>query len=128
MNTGKYLSIMDLARVDLMIRSGLRQTLTRVAYYPVVVAQTICYRKSIRLFDAFCIETQVLGWDDKAFVVVQRFLRDGGCVVEAIVRARFLKRSGGSVSPVELLALAGHSSPSPPLDSWVAEWNGQQAA
>lgn len=128
MNNGKYLSIMDLARVDLMIRSGLDRTLRRAGYYPVVVAQTIRYRKSIALFETFTIETQVLGWDDKAFLVAQRFLRDGACVAEAIVRARFLKRSGGSVSPVEILRLAGHSGQSPPVDSWVSEWNGRQAA
>lgn len=127
MNNGKYFSLMDLARVDLMIRAGLYGKLAQNSWYPVVVAETLRFRKSLRLLERFMIETVVLGWDEKAFILQQRFLRGGDCVAEGIVRARILKRSGGSVPPAQVLALSGIAAPSPSLPGWIDAWNVRQA-
>lgn len=126
MNNGVYLSLMDLARVDLMTRAGISGKISAQGWYPVVVAQSIRYRKSLELFDRFEIETTVLGWDEKAFLLQQRFLRGEECIAEAVVRARFLKKTRGSVLPEEILALAGVTSPSPELPGWVKDWNENQ--
>jgi YbgC/YbaW family acyl-CoA thioester hydrolase len=127
MNNGIYLVIMDLARLDLMIRSGLWKKLKANGWYPVVVAETVQFRRSLNLFERFEIDTRVLGWDDKAIVLEQQFIRDGEAVAHALVRARFLKRSGGSVMPAEIAALIGHSPQSPPLGEYAARWNAEQA-
>ena len=74
-NNGKYFSLMDLARVDLIARAGLLPHLRRRGWVPVVVAETIQLRRSLSLFQAFVIHTRVLGWDDKAFVLDQHFER-----------------------------------------------------
>jgi hypothetical protein len=50
-------------------------------------------------------------------------LRGEELVAEAIVRARFLRRSGGTVSSRELLDLVGRTEPSPALPVWVEAWN-----
>ena len=89
-NNGVYLSMLDVARVDLLLRSGLASKLWRKGLYPVVAAETIRFRRSLRLFQAFDIETTVLGSDDKAFLIQHRFLRDEELMAEAIVRSRFL--------------------------------------
>jgi len=125
-NNGVYLSMMDLARVDLMIRAGLARELRQQGWYPVVVAQTIRFRRSLTLFQAFTIETRVLGWDEKAFVLEQRFERGTELVANAVVRARFLSRTGDRISPREVLALAGESGASPVLPAEVARWNADQ--
>jgi acyl-CoA thioesterase FadM len=123
MNNGRFLSILDLGRVDAMLRSGLAAKLREHGWYPVVAAETILFRKSLTLFQKFDVETQVLGWDSKAFFIGQRFLRDGKVVAQAAIRARFLKKSGGTTEPAEILAMAGHDAPSPALPEWVARWN-----
>jgi len=122
-NNGVYLSMLDVARVDLMLRSGLAAKLWRKGLYPVVAAETIRFRRSLQLFQAFEVETTVLGWDDKAFIIQHRFLRREELVAEAFVRSRFLRRSGGTVSSRELLELVGRSEPSPALPDWVQAWN-----
>jgi acyl-CoA thioesterase FadM len=127
MNNGKYLSILDIARVDLLIRAGIAAQISKNGWYPVVVAETIRFRKSLQLFDSFSVETSILGWDDKAFILQQRFLRKGACVAEAIVRARVLKKTGGSVLPQMILGTAGVTTPLNPLPEWVREWNAQQS-
>ena len=41
----------------------------------VVVAETILFRRSLTLFQRFEIETRIVGWDERAFLLEQRFLR-----------------------------------------------------
>src|SRR6266567_8900242 len=59
MNNGIYLTIMDLARLDLMLRSGFWRRIKAQGWYPVVVAETIQFRRSLNLFQRFEIETRV---------------------------------------------------------------------
>jgi acyl-CoA thioesterase FadM len=127
-NNGRFLSILDLGRVDTMLRSGLAAKLRKRGWYPVTAAATIQFRRSLTLFQKFDVETQVLGWDGKALFVGQRFLRHGQVVAQAAIRARFLKKSGGTIEPAEILALVGHAAPSPVLPEWIARWNGSLLA
>ncbi|HEY1015028.1 MAG TPA: acyl-CoA thioesterase [Herpetosiphonaceae bacterium] len=129
MNNGIYFSILDLARVDAMIRVGLLAKLKERDWYPVVAGETIQFRKSLTLFERFEVATTVLGWDEKSFWLEQRFERKGAPVATAVIRSRFLKRSGGSVRPAEVLELIGHGAESPTLPPWVERWtNDQQSA
>jgi hypothetical protein len=43
------------------------------------------------------METKVLGWDDIAYYIEQRFVRNGEIYARAIMRGRFLKRSWGTL-------------------------------
>jgi acyl-CoA thioesterase FadM len=130
-NNGVYLSLMDLGRVDLMLRSGMFAQLRARGWYPVVAGQTIQYFKSLNPFDRFAIETRIVGWDERSFYVEQRFLRRGEVVAQAVVRARFLT-SGKDDGPrrtlgtAEVLALGGHREPSPPIPEWVTRWSEDQ--
>ncbi|MES2217497.1 MAG: acyl-CoA thioesterase [Pseudomonadota bacterium] len=122
MNNGKYFSIMDLARVDLMLRSGSAQILQTNGIYPVVVAETMHFRKSLKLFNTFNVETQLLGWDEKDFYVEQQFLRNDEIYARALVKARMLKRSGEKITPADCLTLVGSSRTSPPLPDYLKTW------
>ena len=127
-NNGVYLSILDAARVDLMLRSGFGQRVRRAGYYPVVAAQTIRFRRSLKLFERFRVDTRVLGWDDRAFLLEHRFMLGDVLAAEAVVRIRFLKRSGGGVDTAPLLELAGKTGvAAPELPVWIADWNSAQS-
>lgn len=136
-NNGVYLSMLDVARVDLMLRSGIGRRLRKTGIYPVVAAETIRFRRSLQLFQTFEVETKVIGWDEKAFIIQHHFLRRGEVVAEAVIRSRFLKRRGGKAQPQaernatvssrELLDLIGHSGPSPQLPPWIEAWNSENS-
>jgi YbgC/YbaW family acyl-CoA thioester hydrolase len=128
MNNGIYLVIMDLVRLDLMSRSGFWRKVRTQGWYPVVVAETIQFRRSLNLFQRFEIETRVLGWDDKVVLLEQQFWCQGDVVAHALVRARFLKRTGGTVAPREIAPVVGFDAESPPLTGYAALWNAEQAA
>jgi YbgC/YbaW family acyl-CoA thioester hydrolase len=125
MNNGRYFTIMDLARVDLMRRSGFLARLNAARFFPVVTSETMCFRKSLNWRDAFEIETAVVSWDEKSLMVTQRFFVGETEVATALVQARFLRRSGGSVPTSEIIALLDTTVEPPMLTPELAAWIAQ---
>lgn len=126
MNRPKAFSVLDVARADLLIRSRIASQLSRNDWHPIVEAQAIRFCQPLKLFDAFAVETTVLGWDEQAFVLQQRLWRKNTCVAEAVVRARVLKRRGGAIRPSEVLTSAGVTAETLDFPKWIREWNDQQ--
>ncbi|HEY0705555.1 MAG TPA: acyl-CoA thioesterase [Polyangia bacterium] len=122
MNNGRYLSLMDLGRTDLVIRAGLLGAAWRRRWRPVLGTATIRFRRSLRPFQRFELRTRLLGWDDKWFVFEQRFVAEGEIYALALARGVFVGRRG-SVSPSETLEEAGLTIPSPTLPAYVNEWS-----
>lgn len=123
MNNGRYFTILDLARIDLMMRSGLWKQLKTRGWYPVVTLETIRFHRSLELNDRYDVHTRVIGWDEKHVFIEQGFVRAGVQVALAVVRARFLKRSGGLVATSELMQMSGSTEASPALPEWVVRWS-----
>ena len=121
-NNGKYLSLLDLGRFELMLRSGAWRTFGEHWWYPVVAAQTITYKRSLTLGQRFELRSRVLGVDERAVYMEQTFVRHGDVVARAVVQARFLRRTGGTVQPDELLAAVGGSPRDLTLPGWVTAW------
>lgn len=126
-NNGVYLTMMDLGRLDLMWRAGVWKPLIAAGYYPVVAAQTITYRKSLKLRQKFDMETRLIGFADKALFIEQRFVIAGEIYARAVVKSRFLKRSGGTVSIDELSAVAGEDLSALPVDESIRRWSADTA-
>lgn len=128
MNNGVYLSIMDIARFDMLHRTGVWRTFVDKGWYPVVVAETISFRKSLQLWQRFTIESRILGFDSKAVYVEQRFVRpdaDGQPEIYAqgFIRGRFLKRGGGVVSIDELTEALGVAPADVTVPEWLLAWS-----
>jgi len=124
MNNGVYFTLLDLARLDLMKRARVWQRLKRQGVHPVVVQETITFRKSLLLWQRFTIETKIAGWDTQAFFIQQRYVVKGEIYAEAMVKLRFLQAPRGVPSPDEVNEmLGGWPGSKPELPTWVAEWN-----
>ena len=121
-SNSKYLAIMDLARIDLMMRCGLWDKLRRQGWYPVVAGQTITYRRSLKLGQRFDVESRVLGMDDRWFYVQQVFRRGETVCAHAMIRVRFLKRSGGNVEHDEMGEFLGGFPDGLEIPDWVGSW------
>lgn len=115
MNNGVYLSLMDLGRIDLMLRSGSWRKIRRAGIYPVVVSEAIRFRRSLTPFQKFYIRTHLVGWDERYFFLRQKFIVPSGkgeeLYASAVIKGRFLKKGGVKISPAELFATAGISAP-----------------
>lgn len=123
MNNGRYLSLLDLGRMDLMLRSRFWPVIKERGWYPVVAGQTITYYRSLKLFERFELRTEVMGADERWIYMHQRFYRRGDLVADAVVRARFLRRSGGSVDVAEVMEAAGGLPEDRVVPEWVQAWN-----
>lgn len=121
-NNGIYLSLMDLGRFDLMIRSGYWAKLRKLGWYPVATHTTMTYRRSLEAWQRYELQTKVAGFDDKAMFVEQRFVVDGEVYAVGYMRGRFLKRSGGTVSVAELAELAGIQPADLQAPAWMTDW------
>ena len=99
MNNGRYGSLFDLGRFDLLIRTGIWDVFQKQGWYAVVASETITFRKSLELWQRFTVESRLLGHDDKSAYLMHRAVVDGEVYAEMIVRARFLRRSGRHRAP-----------------------------
>lgn len=108
MNNGRYLSFMDLGRIDLTKRTGIAASLTKAGIYAVVGQQTIAYRRSIDLHQRFTLESRLVGADERSCYIEQRFVVDGQVAARAIVRGRFIRRGAGAVKMAEVGEAAGY--------------------
>lgn len=122
MNNGRYLSLFDLGRWDLLIRTGLFDAMNERGWYAVVSSETITFRKSLQLWQRFEVQSRFIGHDDKAVFLEHRAVVRGEVYARAIVRSRMLRRSGGTVSNEELFAAVGKPEGVPEIDAWVHDW------
>ncbi|MDQ7969653.1 MAG: acyl-CoA thioesterase [Oxalicibacterium faecigallinarum] len=122
LNNGRYLSLFDLGRWDLATRSGFGDVTRTHGWYSVVTAETITFRKSLRLWQRFVLETRLVGHDERTLFIEHRAVSDGEVYARAFVRARVLRRRGGAVDVEELFAAAGWPQRDPELDPWVNDW------
>ena len=93
MNNGRYLTLMDLGRLDVMVRSGLWRPILRHKWTPIATAVMIRFRRELRLWQRFRLESRIVAWDEFTVVMEQIFLIDGG-PREGQVAARALFKGG----------------------------------
>jgi len=103
MNNGRYLSVMDLGRFDLMLRAGVFYKMIQGGYLPIVKSESISFEKSLTLWQNYNLETQLKAWDEKFFYMTQNFEINGKLVAAAHVRVCFKKRGVRGITPVSEL-------------------------
>jgi acyl-CoA thioesterase FadM len=121
MNNGRYLTLCDLGRIDLMLRLGVAGTIRRNKWVPVVASLTARYRRALAPFARYELRTRVLAWDERFFYLEQRFTRRGEIAALALVKARFTGPHGG-VEPQAIVRATQHDVSSPPIPPAVVQW------
>lgn len=121
MNNGRYLSLMDIGRLDHMIRCNVFSKLHRNKIYPVVASEMIRFRKSLKLFQHAKLTTQIMGWDDKFFYVAHHFTSRNQLYALGLIKASFLK-NGKSLNTSEILKLLDHTPEQPQMPDWIKDW------
>ena len=122
LNNGRFLTLMDLGRVDLLVRLGVVREMRRRRWGGVVASATVRFRRPLNLFQRFHLHTRLLCWDDRWFYMEHRFTRRGDTVAVAVVKARFMAADGKKLAPAEVVAATEHAMDSPPMPPGVREW------
>lgn len=122
MNNGRYLTLMDLGRIDLVVRGGLLPHIRANKWYPVLGNCTIRFRRPLDPFQKFILRTRLVCWDDKWLYMTQSFEQaDGKVAALALVRGLF-NSPEGPVSPAKVMQAAGYTEPSAPVPVHYANW------
>jgi acyl-CoA thioesterase FadM len=78
MNNGRYLTIMDLGRLDLMLASGLWRSVLAHRWTPIASAVKIRYRRELRPFQRFRLQSRLVAWAGDNVVMEQIFVLESG--------------------------------------------------
>lgn len=122
MNNGIYLSLQDLARMDYMIRAQALKKISARGWYPVVASEMIRFRRSLGLFKKFELRTRLISWDDRYIYMEHKFVSGNEVMALGMIRARFLSKQGGSVSPQELMQALDLDLKAPDFPVHLTEW------
>lgn len=121
MNNGRYLTVMDLGRLDFIVRTGLGGIMMKRRWRPMVGSAVIRFRRGLAPFERYELKTRVVWWDDKWFWIEQRFERAGALVAIGAVKGLFREPKGNVPTP-EVLALLGVRERPGAIPDWIAAW------
>src|SRR5258708_2151470 len=122
MNSGRYLIMMDIGRVEILARARLLRPVLKRGWRPMVGATFIRYRKSLLPFERFTVRSRIVCWDEKWLYFEHILERRGEVAAQAYVRG-LLRGKSGNVKPGEMLELGGKAAmESPPIPDAVAAW------
>ena len=126
MNNGRYFSAADLGRVDWWLRTGLwNAAAIKRGWRPLAGDANARFSKALQVFERFELRSRLLGWNDKWMFAEHRFVQGEQVTTTVIVRYLWHAR-GEKKKPADVLALIGHTEPSPPLPAWLLQWHDAQ--
>jgi YbgC/YbaW family acyl-CoA thioester hydrolase len=103
-NNGRYWTMFDLGRTDMMIRMGLLKAVLKHKWTPIVGGGAIRFRRELKLFQAFVLETRIAAWTENRVVFEQRILADGDVVAtRALVLAGLYDRKARGFVPIDVI-------------------------
>ena len=113
MTNSRYACFADLSRLDLFVRSGMIQAAFRRDWRPMMLASKIRFRRELKTFRRFRVETKIRWWSGTSIVYEHRFLtraRDGSDILAAIALERggfYARKEKSFVQAQDLFAAMG---------------------
>jgi len=122
LNNGRYLQLIDVNRMEWLLRTGIAGIIRRERWKPILGATAIQFRRELRLWDEGVATTRLLGWDPRWVYLEHRIETPcGRPVALALARAGF--RARGAWVPVERLRAAlPYALAAPVLPRQVSAW------
>ena len=121
MNNGRVLTLYDLGRFDLAIRTGLARALKTNRWGLAVAGSSIRYRRRITLLQKVTIKTQALGFEGR-WIFLQQSMWVNGEPASALLIRTCVTSKGKPVAPEEVTASVRAPDWNPELPAWVISW------
>lgn len=102
-NNGRYLTLCDLNRVDLFLRTGLARIMLKRGWMPIIAEHTMNYRKPMGLFKKFKATMDLTHWDEKYFYMTHCFSSGDKIIAEGTSKGVIRGREG-VIAPVAVIA------------------------
>lgn len=127
LNNGRTLTLYDLGRIPLAMRTGLVTAMRAQGWGLTIAGSSVRYRRRVRAFQRLTMRSRLVCWDARFFYLEQSmWRRDGECTSHALYRAAVTSEDG-IVAPETVLAAMRESVVSPPMPDWIAAWSAAEA-
>jgi acyl-CoA thioesterase FadM len=126
LNNGRTLTLYDLGRIPMAMRTGLGDVLRGKGWGITVAGNSTRYRKRIRMFERFEMRSRCIGWDARFIYTEQSMWKGDECANHILIRSA-VTSAKGIVPPVQVLDALGHTGDSPDLPDWVQAWIAAEA-
>jgi acyl-CoA thioesterase FadM len=121
LNNGRFLTLMDMGRLDVGMRCGLLGVLHRRGWGLTVGGASVRFRHRVPPFSRITLTTKLVGTDERWFYFNQRIIRGDRVSAGALVRAAVTSQDG-LVAPARVMeALDARNRTIDPPD-WVRAW------
>lgn len=102
MNNGRFLTICDLSRVDLFIRTGLLKLMLQKKWSPIITQHTMDYKKPLSPFQKYQVDMSITHWDERFFYATHTFSVGEKIMAEGTSKSVILGRNG-VITPEEVV-------------------------
>ncbi len=117
MNNGRYLSIMDLALVHWMLRTGTWKGIRDQGWMPLAAYKDVSYVRMLKFPQAYAVETTLVGWQDSYIILKHDFVSGGKLIAATTTIGRLASDKGDKPTigrVIEALGLDGLAAPALP--------------
>ena len=104
MNNGRFLTICDLNRVDLFVRTGLLKLMLSNKWSPIINLHTMEYKKALGPWQKYQVSMAITHWDERYFYATHTFRVGDHVVAEGHSKALILGKQG-VVNPAHVIAM-----------------------
>ena len=128
MNNGRYLTIMDIGRMDFVLRVKLAGYVIRNGYLPVLSSAKMRYRIPLMPFEEYELQTRILCWDEKWVFMEQRFIiadgpKAGVAAAIGLIKGSFYDKNSKTTVPTgNIIKAIGHDEDSPHMPEYILKW------
>lgn len=120
MTNSRYLSFSDLARLNLITRTGLAKALQENGWRLEICGQTRTITRMLKAPQAFLMTCEIDGWTDKHIAFNHEFQRRGNTHAAVNTLMRVADADGHEIAPQRLVDAINWTKTSPPLPKTFA--------
>lgn len=121
LNNGRTLTLYDLGRIPMVKRAGFLHVFKKNKWTIAVAGSSVRYRRRVRAFQRFTMQSAILGWDNKFFYLQQTMWRNGEATSSILLRLAMTDQNG-ILDPVNMARELGWPETSPALPDYATAW------
>lgn len=102
MNNGRFLTIMDLGRMDLLKRTGVLNMAIKNKWMPIVGTARIDFQRPLKLWQKYELHSHIYGWDEKWIYLEQTFYSNDKLIAKGKIKG-LLRGKDGNIPPQDIM-------------------------
>ena len=122
MNNGRYLQVMDVARAEWMLRTGVFRCMRERGWSAVLGGNMTRFRKSLRLWQRYTVRSRLLCWDARWFYFEHAFVDARDQTVAIGISRAALRGTGAWVAAADVADLVAPGAQSPAMPAYLRRW------